>query len=383
MGVYIERGSSNRIIGCTLRNIGMVAVCVGQGTEPLKNYAHQGTAPAASRMLGSWHEHIYENPEFDRNAGNNHGIISCDIHDIGAGAISLGGGNRKTLDAAGNYVLNCRIHDYNRLGRSYKAGVNIDGVGNKILHCEIYSAPAVAIYLHGNDHLIAFNDIHDVMLDGDDMGAVYLGRDPSEFGNKIINNYFHDIGRTPRTHNTYGVYYDDMACGTKAIGNIFYKVGKRAAFLIGGGKYNLTENNIFIECPRAIHMGNRGQTWAKGNLKKGGLFENRTLRHVNITTSPYSEKYPQLAKYWQDNPSVPANPILHNLVIRCADFTNAKPAWGPISDNQITKEYSGFVNMSAENFALKPDAPIYGKIPGFDRIPFEKTGLYKDSWIMP
>lgn len=376
MGVYIEGGDSNQIVGCTMRNIGMVAVCIGRGTEDLAHYAHAGTAKSAPRRLGSWHEHIYENPEFDRLGGRHNGVKSCHIYNIGAGAISLGGGNRQKLQPAGNFVRNCRIYDYNRLGRSYKAGINIDGVGNYIEHCEIYNAPAVAIYLHGNDHTIAFNDIHDAMLDGDDMGAVYLGRDPSEFGNLINCNYLHDIGRTPRTHSTYGLYYDDMACGTTASSNVFYRVGKRAAMLIGGGKYNVTENNIAIECPLLIRMGNRGQTWAKGNVKKGGLFEIRTLKKVNITKPPYSTAYPQLAKYWQDNPGAPANPIRGNLLYK-TKLTNAKPAWGPITNNWATNDDPGFVDLKNRNFNLKPDSPVFQKIKGFKAPPFDKMGLQK------
>jgi hypothetical protein len=380
MGVYIERGQDCLINGCTMRNIGMVAVCIGQGTEDIEHYAHQGTAPAASRRLGSWHEHIYANPVFDRHAGTNNGILSCDIYNIGAGAVHLGGGNRKTLVPAGNFVRNCDIHTFNRLGRSYKAGVNIDGVGNIIEHCNIHDAPATAIYLHGNNHITQYNEIHHVMLNGDDQGAWYMGRDPAEFGNIIKYNFFHHIGRSATAHSTWGIYYDDMACGTAAYGNIFYKVGKRADFLVGGGKYNTIINNIFIDSKLCVQVGNRGQTWAKGNIKKGGLFEQRTLKDVDITTPPYSTEYPKLANYWKDNPGVPDNQIIGNLAVNCGRITSAKPAWGTVKDNWMTKSDPGFANMNEGDFTLADDSAAYNKIPGFKPLPFSKMGLYKDDY---
>jgi len=380
MGVYIERGKDCLINGCTIRNIGMVAACIGQGTEDLEHYAHQGTAPAASRRLGSWHEHIYANPAFNRHGGKNHGIVSCDIYNIGAGAIHLGGGDRKTLDAAGNFVRNCDIQKFNRLGRSYKAGINIDGVGNIIEHCNIHDAPASAIYLHGNNHITRYNEIHHVMLEGDDMGAWYMGRDPAEFGNIIKYNFFHHIGRTPKTHSTWGIYYDDMACGTYAYGNIFYQVGKRADFIIGGGKYHTVANNIFIDSKLCVQVGNRGQSWAKGNLNKGGLFERRTLKDVNITTPPYSKQYPKLANYWNDNPGAPDNQITENLGVNCGKIASGKPSWGTIKNNWITKEDPGFANMAEGDFTLADDSIAYKKIPGFKPLPFSKMGMYKDEY---
>ena len=149
---------------------------------------------AVSRQLGDWHHWIYANTVWNRNAGTNHGVVSCDIYKTGAGGVSLGGGDRKTLTPAGNYVLNCHIHDFNRLDRSYRAGVNIDGVGNRIAHCLIHDAPNNAIYLFGNDHVIEYNELHHVCRGASDMGAFYMGRDPSQQGNVLRYNFFHHNG---------------------------------------------------------------------------------------------------------------------------------------------------------------------------------------------
>ena len=82
MGVYIERGANNRIQNATLRNLGMVAVCIGKGIIPDPDYRHAFTGTPSSRELGSWHEHIYDNAAINREAGTGHGIVNCHIYNI-------------------------------------------------------------------------------------------------------------------------------------------------------------------------------------------------------------------------------------------------------------------------------------------------------------
>ena len=175
MAVYIEKGDNNIFRNCTFRNIGMVGVVMGKGIEPFKVYQHDGTGKPVSRALGSWHEHIYDNPSFDREAGKHNGIVGCRMYNIGMGAISLGGGNRKTLEAAGNYVVNCDIFDFNRLGKTYKAAVNVDGVGNRIANNHIHHADQAAIYIHGNNNLIEYNEINNACQTAEDMGRYLHG----------------------------------------------------------------------------------------------------------------------------------------------------------------------------------------------------------------
>jgi Right handed beta helix region len=375
MGVYIERGEACVLSSCVFRNLGMLGVCIGRGIAPDPLYRLAFTGRPVSRQIGSLDEHFYDHPDFNRQAGRNQLVENCSFYDLGAGGISLGGGDRKTLTPAHNTVFNCDIHDFNRWDRSYRAGVNIDGVGNRIQHCLIYNAPGSAIYLHGNDHLIENNEIHHVMQEGNDMGAFYMGRDPTEFGNVIRDNYFHDIG-FGRTRSTWTIYYDDGACGSEACGNIFVHAGRGGTFLIGGGKYNFTRDNIFVDCGLAIHIDNRLQGWGKGMIAKDGIFARR-LNLMNIEQPPFSVRYPQLAKYWQDNPAMPADPVERNLFVRCQNITNAKPEWGPFKDNWETKNDPGFVDMAKGDFRLKLDAEVFKKIPGFKPGDFSQMGLLK------
>ena len=83
---------------------------------------------------------------------------------LGATAISISGGDRPTLRAGFHSVSNCTIHDYAKVHWCYHPGVEIEGVGHTVTHNEIYSAPHQGILVNGNDHRIAFNVFHDLLL---------------------------------------------------------------------------------------------------------------------------------------------------------------------------------------------------------------------------
>ena len=355
MGVYIERGQKNQIKNATLRNLGLVAVCIGRGIASDPDDRHSFTGAPVSRAMGSWHEHLYDNPLFDRLAGTSQSVVNCTIYNIGAGAISIGGGDRAKLTAGGNSVENCDIHDFNRWDRTYKAAVNIDGAGNIIRHCLIYNCPGSAIYLHGNDHLIEYNEIHHAMMSGDDHGAFYMGRDPSERGNVIRYNYWHDIAPT---NHTYCLYFDDSGGdGSLVYGNIFRQAGYFATININNGSDIVMTNNVFINCRKPIRMGVGGGMWRT----KDGRFES-LLKTVGYNKSPWSDHYPELLGYLAARPQMPrGNLFADNLLVK----TKPPKADGVKFDN---------------NRSVIADASMkYSGAPGFVPIPFEQIGIQKTS----
>ncbi|GAB3655892.1 hypothetical protein GCM10028791_27340 [Echinicola sediminis] len=374
MGIYIEGGESITIKNSVFRNLGTVAINIGQGIEADTLAQHTFTGEPKSHLIGSLYAHLYDNTLFNRKAGKNHLIESCDIYDTGAGGIILGGGDRKSLIAANNMVSNCHIYRFNRLDRTYKAAVNIDGVGNIVKNCLIHDAPGTAIYLHGNNHVIEYNEVHHVMMDGDDQGAYYLGRDPSEFNNVVRYNYFHNIGISPTTHSTWTIYYDDGASGNIAYGNVFRKAGKGGVFLIGGGKYNKIFNNIFVDNSLVFHIDDRNSNWAKSVLDKGGIFEKR-LSAVHIEEPPYSAYYPELKNFWNDRPELPSNVISQNVFYKnqkLVDKTFETTVW---ENNWTATSDPGFVDSKNLNYNLKKNSAVFDSIPEFEDIPFNKMGL--------
>jgi hypothetical protein len=372
MGIYMEKGRENRIEDCVFRNLGMVAIMLGKGIYTPNGLQHMVTGEPASRMIGSLYSHLYSNTTFDREAGYGHIISNCHIYNTGSGGIILGGGNRLTLEKGNNQVVNCRIHDFNRIERSYKSAINIDGVGNIIRNCEISDCPGSAILLHGNEHLIEYNNIHDAVKEGDDMGAIYYGRDPSEFGNKVRNKFFHHLG------NDHGylvaVYHDDGACGMEVYGNVFYKAGKRAS-LIGGGNDNVYRNNLFIDCPVAIHLDNRLQGWGKNMVQRNEIFEKR-LEAVNYQQPPYDSAYPSLKNYFGDKPGMPKrNYIQDNVFVNTKMITDGNAEWTNVGRNLTLNGDPGFADYEKMNFELLPGSEIFKLMPGFKKIPFGEIGI--------
>lgn len=239
-----------------------------------------------------------------------------------------------------------------------------------------YTCPGSAIYLHGNEHRIELNEIHHAATDGDDMGAVYYGRDPSEFGNRIKNNFFHHIG------NNHGmilaVYHDDGACGMEVTGNTFYKAGS-IAVMIGGGNDNTYTNNIFIDVPLAFCLDNRLQAWFKGFIEKGGIFEKR-LNAVNYKQPPYSIAYPSLVNYFEVSPGLPKrNFIDNNVFLDVKLLHNGSPEWSYIGKCYIACGDPGFIDASKMNFELKPSSEIFKILRDFKAIPFSKIGKRNDK----
>ena len=339
--VDIRGGAGNRVVGCTIRNIGNVGVKV--------------------------------------ESGERHSISGCDISQTGDGAVILSGGDRPTLTPAGNSVADCDIHEFGRWVRTYTPGVYLSGVGNRVEHNRIHDSPHCAILLNGNEHHIEFNEIHHVALETHDVGAFYMGRDYTERGNMVRYNYFHHLGRggVKPEDLVQAVYLDDCASGTLVYGNVFYRAGRGA--MIGGGRDNTIENNIFVECTPSIHVDARGLGWAEFwfNGKDNTLIDR--LKAMHYHKPPYSVRYPQLVSLYEDPDTVvpKGNSIVRNVSYggRWIDFLDGMTdKIVHIQDNFISGD-PGFVDAAHDNFQLRDDSPVY-KL-GFKPIPMEQIGPRK------
>ncbi|MCE1198510.1 MAG: right-handed parallel beta-helix repeat-containing protein [Marinilabiliales bacterium] len=349
IGVWIVDGSNNQLKDCTFRNIGMLAVRIGLGYD-------------------SFGEH---QNNFNSHGGKHNGLLHCTLDNIGSGGVCLGGGDRKSLEPAGNYVDDCSFTRCGRLTYSYKCPVNIHGVGNRITHCQFNESQATEIYLHGNNHLIEYNLIQDACTFMDDQGAFYLGRNPSEAGNVIRYNLFRNTGRFG---TTMAVYMDDGACGTSVYGNIFFHAGSRT-IMMGGGSHNPMIANIFIGSPMAIHLDNRLENWAKDWLYKDGLFE-KELKEVDYKNPPYSLQYPWLSSYFETDPKTPkSNDIGWNRFIGVQQIHNGKAAWGPVrKSNKIGKGISDPAQLPDQIWSKKELKAIRKIIPEFQPVAAEEMG---------
>ena len=269
------------------------------------------------------------------------GLRGCAISETGDGGIALRGGDRKTLVPGEEFAENCRISRYSRWSRTYRAGVDISGVGNRVAHCLIYDAPHNAILLSGNDHVIEYNEIHHVCQETGDSGAFYMGRDWTMRGDIVRDNYFHDLGgakglAASGVTNVQAIYLDDTAAGATIVGNICVRAGRGA--LVGGGRDNIVSNNIFVDCSPAITLDDRGLGWAAKYLLPGGGWNmQENLAAVPYDKPPYSTRYPHLANILQDNPAAPKYDVIqHNIAVRCPNWLDISAGARPgvaVSDN--------------------------------------------------
>ena len=376
MGVYMEQSENVRVDRCVFHNLGYVAVSIGRGDLP-KQAIYQASHDAdcsdpngKSGVIGSLSARIYADRLFNRAAGTHNGVSNSLIYEVGSGGVSLGGGDRKSLTPAHNYVENCRIYNFNRIEKSYRPGISVDGVGNRVTKCEIFNAPSMAILMTGNDHLIEYTDIHHVCQEVDDQGALYYGRDPSERGIKVRYCYFHHLDSKHRVSAT---YHDDGACGMEVFGCVYYKAGTLPV-LIGGGHDHIYKNNIFVDMPLAFHIDNRMQNWSKFSIEKGGIFEER-LQAIRYNESPYKDAYPLLAHYWEGDPSFPRNNTIEgNLFYKIDKLLVGSLRYANWLNNYIAAENPGFIEEEDLLKGFRQEAEVFQKIDHFLPIPFEKIG---------
>lgn len=251
------------------------------------------------------------------DGGTSHGVSHCEITQTGLGGVMLNGGDRKKLMAAGLFAEHNTIHHYSRWARMYHPAIALSGVGNRASHNLIHSAPHEAIAFGGNDHRIELNEIHNVCAESNDAGAIYAGRDWTMRGTVIQGNYLHDIlGFRDRGAN--GVYLDDMYCGTRVRNNVFRRVS--TAILLGGGRDNAVEDNVFVDCPMALHVDARALGWAKSHTDQW-IAEARnhgTISGMHYSTPPYSVRYPELPGILNADPAAPrGSRIAGNAFIGC------------------------------------------------------------------
>jgi hypothetical protein len=390
LGLSIEGGSDNRIVDCTVRNVGTAGIMLGQGARQTFPgiTADDYTGVAVSREVGSYHSHLYLDTVWERDAGERHVIQGCEVYNTGSGGIFLGGGSKQRLIPGHNVVTDCRIHDFNRRNRAGAAGVIVDGCGNRVVHNEIFNADLQGIIVHGNEHVFEFNHIHHVALNSNDASAWYLGRDPSDQGNVVRWNFFHDVGRPDRKWMM-GVYCDDATAGVLVEGNVFYRVASFGTVYSNGGHDIVVRNNIFIEgYGPAYQLKSMWYDFGQDSLPyyfgEKGIYTKRLTRAVDIRRPPYSERYPLLRNWLDLMPDgktyVGMRPMRNvfdgNVLVKHEETVRlvGKHAQTEFGENLHTQKDPGFVDAAKLNFQLKDDSVVYRELPGFKRIPFEQIG---------
>jgi hypothetical protein len=355
-GVTVSNSVQCRIAGCTFRNLSNHGVTVFGGKE--------------------------------------NSVVGCDLYGLGGGGIYLVGGDRPTLTPAGHTAENNHIHHYARWDRMYRPGVMVSGVGNRVAHNLIHDAPHSAILFGGNDHVIEFNEIHSVCYDSNDCGAIYSGRSWTLRGHVIRYNYLHHLYGRPGGPCR-GIYLDDLFSSATLYGNLFYQV--TWAVFLGGGRDNLVENNVFVDCPQAVQVDARALGWcgphADRRIKEAQ--ENGTIAGIRYREPPFSTRYPQLPGLLEDEPKKPKGNVVRRNIFWAGPgedirrvMHGAVPAswWNAIDaqsrpyvklENNLNDVDPLFADAGNGNYQLSDASPAWAT--GFQRIPVEKIGLCRNA----
>ena len=346
--------------------------------------------------------------------GTRHAIVNSRLHHLGGSAVELGGGDLESLVPGENLVENCDIHDFSYLKKVYHPAVSLHGVGNRVRNCLIYNGPHMAMQVDGNDHVIEYNEFHDVPTTVSDMGVIYIhtGGSPHHRGTVIRRNYFHDTGaggtRGSDAGGINGVYPDDETFGVTIDENIFYRMGRQDgdnAILLNGAAYVRTRNNIFVDCITPYTLSFRLNGYAKDSVPRRMAQWRRVFEKYDFANMPHGKRYPELLRFFEENRIAPdTNTFERNLIYNPTRKRTIEGGWQvndgvfddddrptypdvehrlQASDNWVAEENPGFVDLAGGDPRLRPDAAVFRKIPGFVAIPFEKIGLRDDVPVGP
>lgn len=318
-GIHVQGGSNCTVAGCTLRRFGGDAIVV--------------------------------------RGGEHHIIFGCAMNTLGCGGARVTGGDRNTLTPGRHTVENCTVSNISRLKRTYTPAVHLDGCGNRIAHNLFEKIPSSAMRIEGNDQLIELNVIRNVVQESDDQGGLDMWGNPLYRGVVIRWNRWSDI--RGGTHcGAAGVRLDDMISGVVVHGNIFERCGsvKFGGVQIHGGKENIIDSNLFLDCFAGISFSRWGQKRWLDSIQRFVQQANRP---------PYSNRYPELAGL-KKNEDV--NIISRNL------FSNCESVF--LRDGGIQQ---GVLNKTTKQ-SKTDGAKLQLREILFEKIPLEEMGPYSHPW---
>ncbi|RMF86718.1 MAG: right-handed parallel beta-helix repeat-containing protein, partial [Planctomycetota bacterium] len=300
--------------------------------------------------------------------GKSHLVLGCDILTVGAGGLRVAGGDPKTLTPGGHVVENCRVYDFSRVDRVYAPAVHLDGVGNRIAHNLFHESPHHAMRVEGYDQTIEFNEVHSVVWESDDQAGIDIYGNAAYRGNVIRYNFWHHIGSGRNVAGQAGIRLDDFISGTLMYGNVFYRAadGRFGGIQIHGGKDNIADNNLFVDCRAAFSFSPWGETRWKTSLKERGGPSGTVWRGIDVSRPPHAERWPELL-HLEENPD--RNFLLRNVAVNCGRFALRERGVNEIFDAFLFDDTITFTGKDALDFTLPDDSPIYDRL-GFRPIPF-------------
>lgn len=346
-------------------------------------------------------------------------ISDCKIHDVGQdGILFVSCGNYKTLSPSNIVVSNNDIYNFARLERSYKTGIDFGYrcVGATAANNHIHNGPHAGMIFYGVNNDIYGNEFDNLVTEFSDMDALYCNNSnyPWERGNKIHNNYFHNIGKSSMNGrhqiNVRAIRTDNRGCGLNIYENLFYNIGDGGngngnngiGAITAEGTRNRIFNNLFVDCNEAyfntlqykeIENADDGTLYPDTVINSSGVEVANTINGAKVADLKkqmenylpvYGKQFPELYKYFYEHPNMSKtnefkNNMIINIVIPLSNINGTQNEEGfrgsqmltAASGNYVSTSDPGFVSYDNGNLELSSSATsLVEGLPNFEMSSF-------------
>ena len=173
-------------------------------------------------------------------------VQSNDIDSVGAGGVIIStstfSSDQAAVKTSWHQVINNHIYSFAREAFLYSAAVDVsNAIGTYVAYNKIHDSPHVGVLFGGNNNVLEYNEVYDVVKKYTDMGAFYrynTSRAWTARGNKLHANFIHDA---PLAN---GIYEDDYSSGDSSAYNIIANTS--LATFNNYGYFNAFVNNIYV-----------------------------------------------------------------------------------------------------------------------------------------
>ncbi len=338
-----------------------------------------------------------------KNGCENITVKGCEIHEIGGNGIYVKKGSDITIE-------DCFIYDTGHSGivmdlvgdrhtltpsncvirNNVLSNASVQSENNRVACIELcegavdvqihnnlfYKTKNSAIRYMGNGNQMYRNEFSSVCTQAADAGTIYSGRAVLEWGNKIYENYFHDIGMKVNkgAHDSWAMFWDDELSGQEFSRNIVVANNfKKAGGLHMSGWDHVVKSNTFVNSDRAYVYSQRTTSkfdWLdRFRTRFTTGWDNGTYK---VTSEAYAEKYPLMTKQLErtlewDFPHL-NSVVSNNLDVNCLEIIVLQDAYdyGTIENNVTIKEDLSkeiFVDPDNHDFRVKDEAIEKYNIP--------------------
>lgn len=346
-------------------------------------------------------------------------ISDCKIHDVGQdGILFVSCGNYQTLSPSNIVVSNNDIYNFARIERSYKTGIDFGYrcVGATAANNHIHNGPHAGMIFYGVNNDIYGNEFDHLVTEFSDMDALYCNNSsyPWERGNKIHNNYFHDIGKSSMNGrhqiNVRAIRTDNRGCGLNIYENLFYNIGDGGngngnngiGAITAEGTRNRIFNNLFVDCNEAyfntlqykeIETADDGTLYPDTIINSSGVEVANTINGAKVADLKkqmekylpvYGKQFPELYNYFYEHPNMSKtnefkNNMIINISIPLSNFNGTQNEEGfrgsqmltAASGNYVSTSDPGFVSYDNGNLELSSSATsLVEGLPKFEMSSF-------------